>query len=208
MQFFTKARTLVAVLALTAPTAVLGVTTAAGTAQAATAVPYPQVCYPHAGTIMSSKAISIASAWKATSLTSNFLAGPGTITYTTTKTSTVGQQVSATFSLDEGLLFASVKEQYGIQLQRTHSQAGAWSYAKSVPAGQTDRLQQYHQSYEIGIKQTYMGYATGGICHVYTEISKTGNFFPAASRSNATFCWALTPYKTNRIEIGRTCRNL
>jgi hypothetical protein len=200
-------RSLTAALALTASTVLLSAA-AIGTAQAATAGPHLMRCNPIAGTVISSKAISVASAWSPTNLSSNFITGPGTITYTRNATSLTGQQVSAQFSVDEGLLFVSAKETYGLTLQRSHSQTEQWSYAKTVPAGKTERLEQYHQSYEIGIRQTYMGYKKGGICHVYTEISKTGNFFPSASASSESFCWALTPFKSNRTEVGSLCRDL
>jgi len=206
-RFFGMPGKLVAALALTASTVLLSAA-AIGTAQAATAGPNYMKCNPVAGTIMSSKAITVASAWSPTNLSSNFITGPGTITYTRNATSLTGQQLSAQFSVDEGLLFVSAKETYGLTLQRSHSQTQQWSYSKTVPAGKTERLEQYHQSYEIGIKQTYMGYKKGGICHVYTEISKTGNFFPSASGSSESFCWALTPYKSNRVEVGHLCRDL
>jgi hypothetical protein len=201
-RFFRVTRTTVAALAIVIPGIVLGARTAGA------ASPDPQVCYPTVGTIMSSKAISRISAWSATNITSEFVAGPAEIERTITKTSLTGQTISASFTLDEGLLFASAHETYGIQLQRQHSQSGAWTYILDVPAGKTLRVQQYHQSWEIGIKQTYMGLNRQKRCWVYTEYSRKGNFFPDRHGNPVDFCWSTTPSKRSPIQVAYTCHNV
>jgi hypothetical protein len=157
---------------------------------------------------MTSKAISRISAWIPTNVSSSFVAGPANITRSTTKTSLTGQQISANFTLNEGLLFASVQEQYGIQLQRQHSQAGTWQYTLIVPKNKTERAQQYHQGWEIGVRQTYMGYISGGRCHVYTEYKRSGEFFPDRHGRDVDFCWSRTPYKRSPIHVSYTCHNV
>jgi hypothetical protein len=201
-RFFKRARIAAVALAIVIPGIVLSAKTATA------AEPDPQVCHPAAGTIMTSKAISRISAWIPTNVSSEFVAGPADITRSKTKTSLSGQTISANFTLDEGLLFASAQEQYGIQLQRQHSQAGTWTYTLIVPAGKTERAQQYHQGYELGIKQTYMGYTTGERCHVYTEYSRSGNFFPDRKGGPITFCWSRTPSKRSPIQVAYTCHNV
>ena len=183
-------------------------TAAAQASPSSAGSPHNQVCHPQAGTIMTSKATSRASAWSPTNLSSGFLPGPGKITWSETGTSESSQSISASFSVDEGLLFVSAHEQYGLNLERSHSQSGSWSYAKDVPKGETERLQQYHQSWELGVKQTYMGHTRAGLCHVYTEISRSGNFFPSASRSGAAFCYGLTPRKHSSVQVARKCKDL
>jgi hypothetical protein len=183
-------------------------TTGAQASTSSTASPRNQICHPKAGTIMTSKATSKKSSWSPTNLSSSYLTGPGTIHYTQTATSSSSQSISASFTLDEGLLFVSAHEQYGLNLERSHSQSAAWSYDKPVPKGRTERLQQYHQSWELGIKQTYMGHLRSGRCHVYTETSRSGNFFPSASNANVAFCYGLTPHKHASIQVRRRCKDL
>lgn len=189
-------------IAIVIPGIVLGARTAVA------ASPDPMVCHPVAGTIMSTKAISRISAWSPTNVSSEFVAGPADITRSKTKTSLTGQTISANFTFEEGLLFASAQEQYGIQLQRQHSQAGTWTYTLIVPSGKTLRAQQYHQSWEIGIKQTHMGYITGGRCHVYTDYSRSGDFFPDRHGGPTDFCWSTTPSKRSSIQVSYTCHNV
>lgn len=201
-RFFRIASTSAAALAIAVPSIVI----TAGTAGAQTAAPAGQGCTPKVGTIISSKAVSKVSAWSPTNVSSSFVAGPADITRSKTKTSESSQSISASFELDEGLLFASAKETYGVTLQRSHSQSGTWTYTLIVPKGKTMRAQQYHQSWEIGVKQRYMGLLKGA-CHIYTEKSLTGNFFPDHSRAEKSFCWSRTSAKHSRIQIARLCHN-
>jgi hypothetical protein len=181
---------------------------AAGAQTTAAATPSLMQCTPPAGTNLSTKAVGKKSAWLPTNVGSSFLTGPGTITESQSATSQVAEQVSATFGFDEGFLFASVKEQYGVSLQHTHSQTQTWSYSKEVPKNQTLRVQQYHQSYEIGIRDRRMGYNKQHKCHVFTLTSLTGNYFPSASRANESYCYGLTPDKSSRVQVGFTCRDI
>jgi hypothetical protein len=201
-RFFRRTCTAAAAVAIVIPGIVFGASTAGA------AEPDPQACHPAAGTIISAKAISKISAWIPTNVSSNFVAGPANITRTITKTSLTGQTISANFTLDESAIFASAQEQYGLQLQRQHSQASAWQYTLMVPAGKTLRAQQYHQGWEIGIKQTYMGYAKGFKCHVYTEYSRSGDFFPDRHGGSVDFCWSTTPRKRSYIQVSYTCHNV
>jgi hypothetical protein len=180
---------------------------AAGAQTIPAGAPRPMVCTPPAGTIMSAKAVSSRSAWLPTNVSSAFLTGPGNIGLNKTQTSEASQQISASFTLDEGLLFVSAHEQYGLSLERSHSQSQTWTYQKHVPKGQTLRLEQYHQGYEIGIKERRMGYKGLG-CHVYTLTSLTGNFFPSASTSGAAYCYGLTPDKRSRVQVGFKCHDI
>ena len=201
MRLFRITRVTAVALAIVIPGIVFGARTAG-------ADPNPMVCHPTAGTIMTSKAISRISAWIPTNVSSEFVAGPADITRSETKTSLTGQVLTASFTLNEGLLFASAQEQYGLQLQRQHSQSGTWTYTLIVPAGRTLRAQQYHQGWEIGIKQTYMGYTTGERCHVYTEYKRSGDFFPDRHRGPTDFCWSTTPSKRSPIQVSYTCHNV
>jgi hypothetical protein len=164
-------------------------------------------CTPPAGTIISTKAVGSKSAWLPTNVGSSFLPGPGTISESQSQTSQASQQISANFSFEEGVLFASAQEQYGVSLQRTHSQTQTWTYTKQVPKGQTLRVQQYHQGYEIGIRVKRMGYLNLK-CHVYTMTSLTGNYFPSASSANKSYCYGLTPNKRSRVQVGFKCHDI
>ncbi len=205
-RLFRVARASAAALVIVIPGIVLTGGAAGAAPSHGASSPAAQGCTPKVGTIMTSKAVSKVSAWSPTNVSSAFVAGPANITRTITKTSETGQQISASFELDEGLLFASAKETYGVTLQRQHSQSGAWQYTLVVPKGKTLRMQQYHQSWEIGVRQTYMGLQRGK-CHVYTEKSLTGNFFPARSGAEKSFCYARTPFKSSHVQVSYLCHD-
>lgn len=166
--------------------------------------PNAVVCNPAPGTILSSTATSNTEAWIASNVSSSYVAGPGAITRSYSATSTVSSQVSASFALSESLLFASAKQTYGVTLGASLAHAATWSYTLNVASGHTDKVQQYHQGYEIGIKQTYVG-APGQLCAAQTETSGTGNYFPAISTADSSYCYALISYNNPPPEVGSGC---
>jgi len=162
-------------------------------------------CGTGAGTVLSATATSAATAWLPTSVSSSFVAGPGTITRTVSADSTVGATVSASFEVDESLLFASAKETYGVAVSGSLSHSASWSYSINIPSSVTAKVQQYHEGDEIGIKQTY---ETGGtVCGTATETSSSGNYFPWSSSADDTYCYAGTTSQKPGIQVRSTCTN-
>jgi hypothetical protein len=146
-------------------------------------------CQPHAGTVISSKPTSIATAWIPTSWSSSFIAGPASVTRTTSIASMTGQQLSASFQVDEGLFFVSAKETYGVQLSTSTTKTYTTQYTLTVPANVTAKMQQYHQGVEAGIRQVVEAEAASHKpeCYQVAETSATGNYFPLASSADDTF---------------------
>lgn len=164
-------------------------------------------CDPPVTTIISAKATSNTGAWLPTSISSSFLAGPGTISRTLTATSTVSAQISANFEVDESLLFASAKESYGVTLGGSLSHSATWSYTKTIPAGVTAKVQQYHQGSELGIKEVQETRTPKLPCTTRVLTSRTGNFFPTRSQADSTYCYAATIHKTNNPQVANLCKN-
>jgi hypothetical protein len=151
-----------------------------------TSTPDAVVCDPASGTVLTSKAVAATEAWLPTSLSSSYEAGPAVISRTVSSTSTVSTQLSASFKIKEGFLFVSAEETYGITVGSSVAHTSQWTYAATVKAGYTDKVQQYHLGYEIGIRQTYVG-APGQHCQTQTETSLTGNFFPVVNTADDTY---------------------
>lgn len=199
---------------IAAATSVIGLTaftTAPAAAQAQARSPHAaaspaavMICHPSAGTVLSAKATSAKTAWLPTSISSSFLAGPGTISRSTTKTSSVGATISASFELDESAIFVSAKETYGISLSGSLSWSSTWQYTKSVPKGVTAKVQQYHQGSEVGIRER-IEQVTNGKCGAVTHTVKYGNYFPLSSKDEDTYCYALTIHKTAGVQVRSRC---
>jgi|HubBroStandDraft_1064217.scaffolds.fasta_scaffold110585_2 hypothetical protein len=149
-------------------------------------------CGKPLGTILTSTPTSNTEAWLPTTVYSNYEAGPGTITYSENTTSTTGITLTASFELEESMFFASATETYGVQLTHSSSKSQTWTYALAVPSGETARLQQYHEGWEMGIKQTYVAWTAAKGCYIGVETSLTGNYFPNDSTDSGQYCWALT----------------
>jgi hypothetical protein len=82
--------------------------------------------------------------WKASSIKSNWLTGPGTITYTKTKTATVSGSVTGTLSTEASAIFAKASASVAVTVGGGWTWTDSWSYAISVPKGKTQRLHMYH----------------------------------------------------------------
>jgi hypothetical protein len=169
--------------------------------------PTALICDPAPGTVLTSKPTSLQPAEQPTSISSSFIAGPGTITRTLAATSTVTATVTASFSVNESLLFLSAKQTYGVSLAGSLAHAATWSYALNVPAGYTDKVQQFHAASVMGITQTYMGFPAQS-CAVLTESTTSHNYFPSSDTSDSSYCYALTHYTSPPPQISSSCTNV
>ncbi len=91
---------------------------------------------------------------RASNLKSDYLRGPGTITYSTTKTATVTASMTATVSAEAGVVFAKASTSLGVTVGASYSKAGTWNYSKPVPSGTTARLVRYRESRKFTVKKT------------------------------------------------------
>lgn len=182
---------------------VLAFPVAAGAAAAGPAVPSP--CSLQ-GKVIKAKVHKIHVAWLPTSWSSAFIAGPSSISRTVTITSSVQWTMSASFSIDEGLIFASAKEQYGISLAKTTGHSASVTYTLTVPKGKTAKMQEFHRGYEMGITQWKVACVHG--YKLVKETSPTGNYLPVRSRAADTFCYAAVTHRRARIEVKHLYHNL
>ncbi|MEV8510908.1 hypothetical protein [Dactylosporangium sp. NPDC051484] len=101
-------------------------------------------------------------------LRSDYLAGPGTITYTKTTTGQVSASMTATVSAEAGIVFAKASASIGVTVGASWSKSDTWSYSKPVPAGKTARLVMWHESRKFVVKKTQI-VAPCNVKTVYTE---------------------------------------
>ncbi len=121
-------------------------------AVAASPVPASAVC-PEVGQVyysFSNKSVSR----RASNLKSDYLRGPGTITYNETKTATVTASMTASVSAEAGVVFAKASSSLGVTVGASYSKAGTWIYSKPVPSGRTARLVRYRESRRFTVKKT------------------------------------------------------
>ncbi len=128
----------------------MGVAPAAlgGGATASALQPCPEVRDPPDYTFSSPS-----KAWLATNLRSDFLRGPGTITYSKTATSTVNASITGTTSAEAGIIFAKASVSLAVTVGASYSKADTWSYAATVPAGKVMRLQQYKEGRAFTVRK-------------------------------------------------------
>lgn len=101
---------------------------------------------------------------KATNLKSDYLAGPGTITYTKTTTAEVNASMSGEVTAEESVVLASASQTIGVSLGASWSKSGSWSYSKPVPAGKVARLVMFHESRKFLVTKYYLDHD----CNVHT----------------------------------------
>jgi hypothetical protein len=129
---------------------------------------------------------SVTTIWLPTNLTSSWLVGPGTITYSETTTSEVNGSVTGTISAEAGIVFAKASASIGVTVGGSYAKSGTWTYSASVAAGKTARLQQYRESRQSTVsKMVYDGY-----CNY--KVALTGTMkAPRTASNNALFLWKL-----------------
>lgn len=125
-----------------------------------------------------------AKSWLKTNLRSDYLRGPGTITYNKTATSSVNASVSGTTSAEAGVVFAKASVSLSVTVGGSYSKSDSWSYAAHVAAGQTKRLQQFKESRSFTAKKTRIV----APCDTKTEWTRKFN----APVKRATYKWQLT----------------
>ena len=98
---------------------------------------------------------------QATNLKSDYLRGPGTISYSKNKTASVSATGTVTVGAEAGVIFAKASASASVSLGGTWTHGGTWSYSKPVPKKKTARLVMYHESRKFTVKK----YQLDGRCH-------------------------------------------
>lgn len=81
-----------------------------------------------------------------TNLRSDYLKGPGAITYEETKTASTKAEMTASVSAEAGVVFAKASTSIGVTVGKEWSKSGSWSYQAKVDRGRTARLVMWHVS--------------------------------------------------------------
>lgn len=81
-----------------------------------------------------------------TNLRSDYLKGPGNITYSTSKTASTKAEMTASVSAEAGVVFAKASTSIGVTVGKEWSKTGTWSYEAYVEKGRTARLVMWHRS--------------------------------------------------------------
>ena len=121
--------------------------------------------------------------WKPTNLRSDYLTGPGAISYTKSATSETNASLTGTTTAEAGAIFAKASVSLGVQVGKSWSKSDTWSYRADVPAGQTRRLQQYKEARAFTVKKTTIV----APCNVKTVWTKN----VVAPVKNNNFLWQL-----------------
>ncbi|MFB9906361.1 hypothetical protein [Allokutzneria oryzae] len=122
-------------------------------------------------------------AWKATNLRSDYLTGPGAITYSKNSTSETNASLTGTTTAEAGAIFAKASVSLGVQVGKSWSKGDTWSYRADVPAGKTMRLQQFKEARSFTVKKTTIV----APCNVKTVWTKS----VVAPVKNNNFKWSL-----------------
>lgn len=124
--------------------------------------------------------------WKATSLKSSYITGPGTITFTKGRTWTVSASMTATVSAEAGVVFAKASTSLGVTVGASYAGTLGWAYALNVGAGKTMAMQQYKSARKFLVtKKTIVA-----PCDVKVVYSSTPTA-PVASNADSNFKYAL-----------------
>ena len=145
-----RLRSVVAVALLACASGVAPIVTGAGP-QALALYPCPEVRDPPDYTFSGSSR-----SWLATNLRSDYLRGPGTITYNKTATSTVNASITGTTSAEAGVIFAKASVSLAVSVGASYAKSDSWSYAATVPAGKVLRLQQYKEARTFTVRKYHI----------------------------------------------------
>ena len=107
-----------------------------------------------------------------TNLKSDYITGPGTVSYTKTSTATVNASMTATVSAEAGVVFAKASSSIGVTVGASYSWSQAFTYSLEVPAGQRRRMRLSTASKAFVVtKQVF----STGLCRYTTVYSAPTN---------------------------------
>lgn len=120
-----------------------------------------------------------------TNLYSDWMEGPGRITYQKTATSEANSSWSGDLGVSVNAVIAEIKSTYGKTVGKSHSVSDSWSYSAEVPKGKVRRLHQLKQSWTVRV--VTWRYTTTD-CKKTKELSNKGAKFPV---KNHDYMWVL-----------------
>lgn len=124
-------------------------------------------------------------AYIGTNLYSDWLEGPGRITYQKTATSESNSSWSGDLGVSVNVVIAEIKSTYAKTVGKSHSVSDSWSYSAEVPKGQVRRLHQLKQSWSV---QVVTWRYTTSDCKKTKELSNKRATFPV---KNHDYMWIL-----------------
>lgn len=120
-----------------------------------------------------------------TNLYSDWMEGPGRITYQKTATSESNSSWSGDLGVSIPLVIAEIQNKYSKTVGKSHSVTDSWSYTAEVPAGKVRRLHQLKQSWRVQVVR--WKYTTSD-CKKTKEVSNRTATFPTKNRD---YLWIL-----------------
>jgi hypothetical protein len=120
-----------------------------------------------------------------TNLYSEWLEGPGRITYQKTATSESNSAWTGDLGVSIPLVIAEIQSKYAKTVGKSHSVSQTWSYTAEVPAGKIRRLHQLKQSWRVQVVR--WRYTTSD-CKKTKELSSKTATFPVKNRD---YMWIL-----------------
>jgi hypothetical protein len=120
-----------------------------------------------------------------TNLKSDWMEGPGRITYSKTATSESNSSWSGDLGVSINLVIGEIQNKYSKTVGKSHSVSDSWSYTAEVPAGKVRRLHQLKQSWRVQVVR--WRYTTSD-CKKTKEVSNKTATFPV---KNHDYMWIL-----------------
>ncbi|MGC4944031.1 hypothetical protein [Kribbella sp. DT2] len=120
-----------------------------------------------------------------TNLYSDWMEGPGRITYQKTATSESNSSVSGTLGVGIDAVIAEIRSEYSKTVGKSHSVSDSWSYTAEVPKNKVRRLHQLKQSWRVQVVR--WRYTTTD-CKKTTDVSNKTATFPV---KNHDYMWVL-----------------
>ncbi|MFD7152963.1 hypothetical protein ACFV9C_00095 [Kribbella sp. NPDC059898] len=120
-----------------------------------------------------------------TNLHSDWMEGPGRITYQKTATSESNSSWSGDLGVSIPLVIAEIQSKYAKTVGKSQSVTDSWSYTAEVPSGKVRRLQQLKQSWRVQVVR--WKYTTSD-CKKTKELSNKTATFPTKNRD---YMWIL-----------------
>jgi hypothetical protein len=120
-----------------------------------------------------------------TNLKSDWMEGPGRITYQKTATSESNSSWTGDLGVSTNLVIAEIKSSYAKTVGKSHSVSDSWSYTAEVPKNKVRRLHQLKQSWRVQVVR--WRYTTTD-CKKTKEVSNKTATFPV---KNHDYLWIL-----------------
>ncbi|MCP3799945.1 hypothetical protein NLX83_11830 [Allokutzneria sp. A3M-2-11 16] len=122
---------------------------------------------------------------RGTNIRSDWLTGPGRITYTKTATAESNTTYNNDMNITAEAVIANISTTYGKSVGKSKSTSQSWSYGADVPAGKTRYLQQFYEHWRVTVvKWKY----TNKNCKTTKVIKEKVATFPL---KNGHYLWEL-----------------